>query len=331
MPARYRVLITDRAWADCEVEREILAAADAEIVEAPRADESTLADLARDCDAIGTCWAHVSEAVVRAAVRCRVIARFGIGLDNISVQTATELGIPVTCVPDYCVDEVAEHTLALLLSLARRIPLFDSRAKRGEYDRRVDPPLRRLRGQTLGLVGFGRIGQEVYRRAVGLGLNLVAHSPSGNDYGTGCRMTSLDELLPTADFVSLHCPLTEQTRHLIGADRLARMKPTAYLINASRGPLVDHDALWDAIRTGRIAGAGLDVFDPEPPDLSQPLFRDERVLVTPHAAFLSADSLHALRSRTARQIADVLQLRQPEHLVNPDVWPGAVAQRDGSE
>jgi D-3-phosphoglycerate dehydrogenase len=318
---QYRVLITDRAWPDCAVEREILAGADAEIIEAPRADEDTLVELARDCDAIGTCWANVTDAVVRAAARCRVIARFGIGLDNICVQTATERGIPVTYVPDYCVDEVAEHTLALLFALARRIPLFDSRAKRGEYDRRVDPPMRRLAGRTLGLVGFGRIAQAVFHRGRALGLNVVANSRSGDDRGTGCRMISLDELLAASDFISLHCPLTDETWRLIGAERLARMKPTAFLINTSRGGLVDADALWDAIQSGRIAGAGLDVFDPEPPDLSQPLYRDDRVLVTPHAAFLSADSLHALRSRTARQIADVLQHRRPEHLVNPDVWP----------
>lgn len=323
----FRVLITDRAWADCEVEHKVLAAIGAEIVEAPQADEQTLVELARDCDAIGTCWANVTEAVVRAATCCRVIARFGIGLDNICVKTATERGIPVTYVPDYCVDEVAEHALALLFSLARRIPLFDARAKRVEYDRRVDPPMRRLAGQTLGLVGFGRIAQAVFHRAGGLGLKVVASSRSGNDYGTQCRMMSLDELLATSDFVSLHCPLTDETGHLIGAKQLARMKPTAFLINTSRGPLVEHDALWDAVRSGRIAGAALDVFDPEPPDLSQPLFRDERVLVTPHAAFLSADSLHALRSRTARQIADVLQQRRPEHLVNPEVWPGAGGRR----
>jgi D-3-phosphoglycerate dehydrogenase len=212
----------------------------------------------------------------------------------------------------------------LLLSLARRIPLFDARAKRGDYDRRVDPPLRRLTGQTLGLVGIGRIAQAVFHRAVALGLNVVAHSPSGNDHGTGCRMTSLEYLLAGSDFVSLHCPLTDATRRLIDADRLAWMKPTASLINTSRGSLVDHVALWDAIRSERLAGAGLDVFDSEPPDLSQPLFQDERVLVTPHAAFLSADSLHTLRSRTARQIADALQLRRPEHLVNPNVWLAAV-------
>jgi D-3-phosphoglycerate dehydrogenase / 2-oxoglutarate reductase len=323
MPARYRVLITDRAWPDCEVEREILAAAGAEIVEAPQADAATLVELARDCDAIGTCWANVTEAVIRAAVRCRVIARFGIGLDNICVKTATQRGIPVTCVPDYCVEEVAEHTLALLFSLARRVPLFDARAKRGEYDRRVDPPLRRLTGRTLGLVGFGRIAQAVFHRGRALGLHVVAHSRSGDDHGTGCPMTSLDDLLAASDFVSLHCPLTDETRQLIGAARLRRMKPTAFLINTSRGPLINSEALWDAVRSGRIAGAGLDVFDPEPPDLSQPLFRDERVVVTPHAAFLSADSLHALRSRAARQIADVLQQRRPASLVNPEVWPEA--------
>lgn len=321
MPARYRVLITDRAWPDSEIERRILAGAEAEIVDAPATDESTLCELAADCDAIGVCWAQVTEAVVRAATRCRVIGRFGIGLDNIAVETATELGIPVTYVPDYCVPEVADHTLAMLLSLARRIPLYDARAKRGEYDRQVDPPLRRLAGRTLGLIGFGRIGRAVCERARAFGLRVVAHSRSGDAHGTDCHMLPLDDLLAAADYVSLHCPLTAETKHLVGRRQFEAMRPTAFLINTSRGGLIDHTALWAALQAGEIAGAALDVFDPEPPDLSQPLFRDERVLVSPHAAFLSADSLVELRSRAATQIAQVLQNERPQNLINPETWP----------
>jgi len=316
---RYRVLLTDRAWPDAEVEREILASADAELIEAPQTDEATLVALAQDCDAIATCWAEVTDAVVRAAPRCRVIARLGIGLDNIAVATATELGIPVTNVPDYCVDEVAEHTLALILACSRRIAVFDARAKRGEYDRLVEPPLRRLAGQALGLVGFGRIGEAVFHRAKALGLNVMAHTRSGNNRGTDCTMVGLPQLLEQSDYVSLHAPLTEQTRGLIAAAEFDRMKSTAYLVNTSRGGLVDHQALWSAVRDGVIAGAALDVFDPEPPDLTQPLYRHERVLVTPHAAFLSAESLQNLRERAAAQVADVLQNRRPEHVANPEV------------
>lgn len=320
MPESFRVLITDRAWPDLIVESEILEAAGAEVIEAPNADEATLCELAADCDAIGTCWAQVTDAVVTAAKRCRVISRFGIGLDNIAVATATERGIPVTYVPDYCVPEVADHTLAMLLALARRIPLYDARAKAGVYDRVVDPTMRRLTGHTLGLVGFGRIAQAVHQRASAFGLNTLACTQSGNDRGTGCRMVDLPTLLAESDFISLHCPLTDATRRMLSAEQFAAMRPTAFLINTSRGGLIDHAALWQAIQIGEIAGAALDVFDPEPPDLSQPLYKDERVLVSPHAAFQSTDSLLELRTRTATQIAHVLQGKRPEHLVNPDVW-----------
>lgn len=320
MPDSLRVLITDRAWPDLNVEREILQAVGAEIIEAPDADEATLCELAADCDALGACWAQVTENVVKAAKRCRVISRFGIGLDNIAIAAATAREIPVTYVPDYCVPEVADHTLAMLLALARRVPLYDARAKARVYDRVVTPPMRRLAGQTLGLVGFGRIAQAVHHRASAFGMNTITYSRTGNDHGTGCRMVELPTLLAESDFVSLHCPLTDATRQMLSTEQLAAMRPTAFLINTSRGGLIDHAALWQAIQDGEIAGAALDVFDPEPPDLSQQLFLDDRVLITPHAAFLSADSLLELRTRTATQIAHVLQGKRPEHLVNPEVW-----------
>ena len=320
MSCKYRVLITDRAWPDCDVERQILSQVDAEIVEAPNGDEDTLVQLARDVDAIATCWANVTEPVVRAAKRCRIVARFGIGLDNIAVPVASELGIPVTYVPDYCVEEVADHTLALLLACARNIGIYHQQSKAGTYDRSAGTPLRRLSELTLGLIGFGRIGRAVYRKARALGMNVVAYSRSNDDGGTGCPMLEWDELLQAADFVSLHCPANDETRGMMSAAAIGKMKSSAWLINTSRGTLINHADLWEASQFERIAGAALDVFDPEPPDLSRPLFLHERVIVTPHAAFLSRESLLELRTRTATQVAEALQGVRPEHVVNPHVY-----------
>jgi D-3-phosphoglycerate dehydrogenase len=301
------------------VEQRELAAVGAELIEAPDGSEPTLCRLAADVDAIMTCWAAVTEKVVRAATKCRHIARLGIGLDNIAVDVATERRIRVTNVPDYCVEEVADHTLALLLACARKVAFFHHRTKAGEYRLQAGGPLRRLRGAVLGIVGMGRIARAVAERARAFGFEIVGWTRSGSDHGSGVRMIELTELLRVSDFVSLNMPLTSKTRHLINRESLTLLKPTAFLINTSRGGLIDHEALWDALQSDRLAGAALDVFDPEPPDLSQPLFRDERVVVTPHTAFVSVESLDELRVRTARQVAATLAGQIPENVVNPQV------------
>lgn len=322
MPHR-RVLLTDRAWPDAAIERKILSQAGAELVEAPATDEATLCRLATGCSALLTNWAPVTAAVVRAAAPgCRVICRTGIGLDNIAVTTATELGIPVTNVPDYCVGEVADHALALLLACARQIGFYHLRTKRDEYRADAAASVPRLQGKVLGLIGLGRIGSNLACKAKALGFEVVAHTATGQAHGTGCQMLSLDELLAASDFVSLHAPLNAGTHGLLRLAQFEKMKPTAYLINTSRGGLVDHADLWTALERRLLAGAALDVFDPEPPDLSQPLFRDERVIVTPHAAFVSHESLVELRTRAARQAADALAGRRPENVVNPEVFGG---------
>ena len=317
---KFRVLLTDRAWPDARIEREILQKAGADLIEAPDGDEQTLVELAKDVDAIATCWASVTADVIRSSPRLRIVARLGIGLDNIDIRTATALGIPVTNVPDYCTAEVSDHALALLLACARNVAFFHQRTKQGEYNLQAGPELRRIGGRTLGLVGFGKIARALLPKARALGLNVIAASRSANDHGTGCRMATLETLLTESDFVSLHLPLTRDTEHLFNSRTIRLMKPTAYLINTSRGGLVDHGALWSALQARCIAGAALDVFDPEPPDLGGPLFQDERVIATPHAAFSSEESLHELRTRTARQIADVLEGRRPENVVNPVVY-----------
>ena len=318
--SQFKVLLTDRPWSNWEIEARILAGADAEIIAAPDGDEGTLVELARDCDAIGTCWAQVTDKVIDAVPDCRGVARFGIGLDNIAVDTATRQGIPVTYIPDYCVAEVADHALALLLACARNVAFFYARTKAGEYDLRAAPAMQRLSGCVLGLVGLGRIGAEVAKRARAFGLETIAHTPSGDPRDSGCQLVSFEELLERSDFVSLHCPLTAESRGMFALPQFERMKRSAYLINTSRGGVIVTNDLWTALQRKEIAGAALDVFDPEPPDLSQPLYRDERVIVTPHAAFVSQQSLAELRQRVARQIADMLHGRRPEHLVNPQIW-----------
>lgn len=318
----FRVLLTDRAWPDSNIERQILSTIDAELIEAPAGDEATLCSLAGPVDAIMTNWAKVTPQVIRTATRCQVVCRLGIGLDNIAVDTATELRIPVTNIPDYCVMEVADHALALLLACARKITFFHHRTKQGEYRLQAGPAMHRLRGQVLGLVGLGRIAQNLIPKARALGLQVVAHTSSGNDHGTDVPMVSFDELLAQSDYISLHAPATPQSRGMFRLPQFARMRRGAYLINTSRGALIDEADLWTALQKNLIAGAALDVFEPEPPNLSQPLFRDERVIVTPHAAFVSEESLAELRTRVATQVVEVLSGRRPENVINPQVLEG---------
>jgi D-3-phosphoglycerate dehydrogenase len=313
---RFRVLLTDYAWPDLEIERRILSQIDAELIVAPQGDAETLTRLAAGASAIMTNWAKVPEQVIAAAPNCRLVARLGIGLDNIDVAYCTRRGIPVTNVPDYCVIEVAEHALSLLLALSRKVGWYHLQTKHGEYKLQSGPTLRRIEGQTLGIVGLGNIGRRLAAKAQGIGLRVIATSRSQKDVPAGVRIVELDELLSASDYVSLHLPLVPETKHLLNAQSLARMKPTAYLINTARGGLIDQPALAAALNAGQLAGAALDVQVPEPPDLSQPPFNDPRVIVTPHAAFVSAESLENLRTRVAKQVAARLTGGTPENVVN---------------
>lgn len=323
MPYDKRVLLTDYAWADLDIERRILGESGAELIVAPAADAASLAAGAVNADAIMTNWAKVSEPVIAAGRRLRIISRLGIGLDNIDIDAATRRGIVVTNVPDYCVIEVAEHALALLLALSRKVAFYHQETKAGQYRLQAGPPLRRIEGQTLGIIGFGRIGLKLAQKAMPLGLRVLAASRRRpDDLTPGVEYCDLEELLRRSDYVSLHAPLTPQTRHLIGASNLARMKRGAYLINTSRGALIDTAALIAALESRQLAGAALDVQDPEPPPLDVPPYNDPRVIVTPHAAFVSVESLENLRTRAARQVALYLTGERPENIVNPSVLGG---------
>lgn len=315
----HHALLTDYPWPDVEIERAVLAEYDTELIVAEQSDVQSLTRLATDADAIITNWTRIPAEVIRAATRCRIIARLGIGLDNVDIEQATRQGIVVTNVPDYCLIEVAEHTIATLLALARKLPQYHMLAQSGRYDLSAGFPLRRVEGRTLGLVGFGRIARCVARKANALGLRILATSRSQRDPVAGVSFVPLDSLLAKSDFVSLHLPLTAETERLVAREQFARMKPTAFLINTARGGLVDHSALADALAADRLAGAALDVQQPEPPDLGAPPYNDPRVLITPHAAFYSEQSVAELRTRVAHQVGRRLSGAVPEHVVNPQV------------
>jgi D-3-phosphoglycerate dehydrogenase len=318
----YSIVVTDIAWKGLDVEEGILGEIGASLVLAERGDEKELASLVPAADGILTCWKPVTKTVLQHAPKCLSIGRYGIGLDNIDLEFATQAGIVVTNVPTYCVDEVSEHAMAMLLSMARGLAFYDRAIKGGAYDLTAGTPLYRVNGKTLGIVGFGNIGKALYQRAQGFGLKVISYDPKANENsvkGFEVQLVSFPELLRRSDYISIHAPLTAETRQLFNIQAFRQMKPTAFLINTARGDLVNGKDLLEALDQKLIAGAALDVFSPEPPDPCSPLLQHPRMVVTPHAAFNSQESLVDLRQTAARQMADVLCGRTPSHIVNPQV------------
>jgi D-3-phosphoglycerate dehydrogenase / 2-oxoglutarate reductase len=315
-----KVLVTDYAWPSLDIEREALTEAGATIVEAQTGEEDELVALAQDAVGILTCWKQVSSVVLDASPGCRIVARYGVGLDNIAIEHATRLGIVVTNVPDYCVDEVSEHAVALALALARKIVTFSRQTRDGGWDNAAAGHIYRIRGQTLGIVGCGRIGQATGAKAHALGMHVVGFDKYQQHVSEEVELVAtLDELLERADVVSVHLPLTPETESLVGEAELRRMKPTAFLVNTARGPIVDKSALIQALKEGWIAGAGIDVLPQEPPDSADPLLQLDTAIVTPHASFYSEESTVELQRRTAECVADLLRGHTPKNVVNPEV------------
>ncbi len=317
-----KVLITDYVWPSTDPEREVLEAAGMELVIAPDTSESTLTKLAKDVDAIMFCFAQVTAKVLETATNCKIAARYGIGVDNVDIAKATELGIVVTNVPDYCMDEVTDHALGMILALNRRfVPHTKEVVSGGWSNVALNQPMHRTRGATLGIVGYGRIGRALAAKSVGFGMRILAYDPliaPGSEVD-GAKAVSLDDLLKEADFVSLHVPLIPATENMISAPELARMKPGSIIVNCARGGLIDEDALAASLSTGHTAGAGLDVVEPTPPDPSSTLLQQENVIITPHTAFFSQASTLELERRTAREVIRVLKGEMPENLINPNV------------
>ena len=319
------VLVTDHVFGGLEQERAALAEIGYDLVEAPSADEGTLARLAAGADAMLVCFAQVPEPVVRAAERagCRVIARYGIGVDNIDVEAASAAGILVTNVPDYCLDEVADHAMALLLSVARAVVPASRGVREGAWAV-PQSGVHRLRGRRLALLGVGRIGRRVAERAGAFGLQVVGYDPFVGDWNAlGIeRAGTLEEALGEADAVSLHMPLTPETRHIVDDAAIGLMRRAPVLVNTSRGGLVDLDAVTRALEDGRLAGAALDVTDPEPLPEGHPLRAHPRAVVTPHMSFYSAEAQDELQRRAVEEVVRALTSREPRCPVNPEVLAG---------
>jgi D-3-phosphoglycerate dehydrogenase / 2-oxoglutarate reductase len=322
-------------------ERDTLERAGAEwvAVEGQAPDEIVAA--AADCDALLVVSSRVPGTVIERLTRCRVLSRLGAGTDRIDLAAATRRGIVVANVPDFCVNEMAEHVMALLLAWGRRLFFMTEAMRQGNWSARHHPGVHRLAGQTLGLVGFGGSARALVPRAHAFGMRLLAwarNPAKHNDdaTGLGVELAPLDRVLAESDFVSIHLPLTPETRRLIGAAQLNRMKESAVLINTARGAIVDEAALVDCLRQRRIAGAALDVFEgidvfalPGPPP-AHPLLEMDNVILTPHCGGSSVESTHESKVRGTRHAVDVLQGRWPPHVVNPRVvpWFAALAPPD---
>ena len=326
---KFKVMITDYAWPSLTVENSILSPI-ANLVPAHEQNEDTFIELARDADAILFNWAQVTEEVINAAEKCLILCRYGVGIDNAPVDLATKLGILVTNIPDYCIDEVTDHAMGLLISFNRRIAKFDGLVKAGrasEMD--LSLPVLRLRDHKLGLIGIGRIGKLMTEKAQAFGMEVIAFDPYVTEEGAkeiGVRKVELNQLLKESDFVSIHSPLTPETQGLIGETELRQMKPTALLINAARGAVVQTDAVVRALKENWIAGAALDVLETEPVPPDHPLLELDNVILTPHVAFFSQQSIEELTSRCAQQVRDVLEGKIPENVRNPEALSNARAK-----
>jgi D-3-phosphoglycerate dehydrogenase len=314
------VAVTDSVFPSLEPAKAALARLDPEFRMAKSAGAGDILAVARDADAILVTYARLPGELLRQLTRCKAIGRFGLGVDNIDIKTAAELGIVVTYVPDYCLREVSDHAMALLLALARKIPLSDRLVQAGRWEMPAVVPLRRLEGQVLGLIGFGNIPRALVPKARAFGLRLIAHDPhlaSGTMAELGVESAGFDELLARSDIISVHAPLTPATRGLLDAAAFAKMKKGALVVNTSRGPLIDESALTAALNSGHLGGAALDVVETEPLPKDSPLLGRDNVILTPHTAFYSVEALEELQTKCAGDVARVLSGEAPIYPVKP--------------
>ena len=303
------IAVTDCPFPSLDPAKAALARLDPEIKMARSPSAEDILAVARDADAVLVTYAKLPGDLLRQLTRCKAIGRFGLGVDNIDLPAAKELGIAVNYVPDYCLREVSDHAMALLLALARKIPFSDKLVQSGRWEVPPIVPLRRLEGQLLGLVGFGNIPRALVPKAKAFGLKVVTHDPYvAKDVlaSSGVENVGFDDLMARSDFISIHAPLLPATRGLINAAAFTKMKKGAYLINTARGPLVDEAALVAALDSGHLGGAALDVVAVEPLAKDSPLLGRDNVILTPHTGFYSVEALDELQTKCASDVARVL-------------------------
>lgn len=307
MPSLH-IVITDTGFPDADVETGVLAALDARVTVAHCRTEDEVIAAARDADGLLVQWAPISRRVIEQLPRCRVIGRFGVGVDMIDLAAARDHKIRVANVPDYCVEEVAAHTLCFLLALGRKIFWEDRLMHQGSWNVvSTIGVVNRIHGQTLGLVGVGRIGMRFAQMAAPLGLRILGYDVKPLANLGPVKLADLDTVLRESDFISFHCPLTKETQHVMNAGAFAKLKAGAFLINVSRGGVVDTAALVEALVQKKLAGAALDVFEQEPLPADHPLLKMDNVILTPHIASYSTEAVLQLRRDTAKRVVEFFQ------------------------
>ncbi len=319
------VAVSDSVFPSLDPARGAFDGMDAELRLAGEATPEAILEVARQANGLLVTYARITGEMIAQLEKCKVIGRFGIGVDNIDIAAATKAGIVVTYVPDYCFDEVSDHAMALLLDLARKVSFSNALVQAGRWEMKATVPMNRLRGRTLGLAGFGNIPQLVAPKAQAFGMEVIAFDPYVDKAlaaSRGVRLVDFDTLLAQSDFISVHAPLTDETKNMFGAEAFAKMKPTAFLVNTARGPLVDTDALARALDDGEIGGAALDVVPVEPLPAGSALLGRDNLVLTPHTAFYSEDALLDLQTKAATDVASVLAGKQPKYPINPEVLKG---------
>ncbi len=328
MSDRPKVVITDFDYGDNDIEKAIIEAAGGQVVALQAKREEDLFEHAEDCFAMMNQYARVGAKTIAHMKQCKVIARYGIGVDIVDVKTATERGIMVTNVQDYCTDEVADHAVTLWLTLARRIADFNASTHEGVWHWKAARPVYRLRGRTMGIVSLGRIGQAIARRAKPFGVRVIAYDPyldASVARDLGVELVDKDTLVSQSNYILMQAPMTPETRHFLSDAEFAAMPPGAILVNTGRGPTVDNKALYRALTEGTLAGAGLDDPEEEPAKRAKwdpadnPIFSLSNVIVTPHVAYYSEESIQQARETAASEVARALRGERPKNLLNPEI------------
>ena len=320
MNKRPRIAVTDYTFPDLDLESAVLAGSGCELVAHHCKTEAELIAAVAQADAVITQFARINPAVIAAMAKARAIVRYGIGVDNVDLEAARARGIPVSNIPDYCMDEVADHTLAFILGLTRQVVTHTTDLRAGQWRLAVPvPAMRVLREQTVGVVGFGRIGREVVRRLLAFKCRVLVFDPvvsAADVTALGAEAATLDDLITQSDVLTLHCPSTPATRKLVNATSLARMKPGALLVNVARGDLVDTGALVAALQSGQLGAAALDVFDPEPLPPDHALRQLPNLIIAPHIASASPTAVRALREGAASRAVVAALGGLPLNVVN---------------
>lgn len=314
-----KVVITDFEYPNVDQERKIITKFGAELHACHLKTQDEIAAATEDADAVIVQYATITKEIIARMKHCRMIIKYGIGVNNIDSEAATAKGIYVCNVPDYGVDEVSNQAIAMMLALAKKLPIVTKALKNGEWGYSSTVPLFRLNGSTLGLVGLGRIPSLVAHKMSNFGMKILAFDPylsAGEAKKRGAELVNFDTLCEKSDFISIHCPLTESTTHIFNRTAFKKMKKTAFLINTARGPVIEENALVEALATGEIAGAGLDVFESEPVAKTNRLLQMDQVIATPHCAWYSEEAITTLQRKVAEEVVNVLSGNRPFNCTN---------------